>query len=549
MNITESNDVNTVLQHLLPDTPARSSGRPDSEQAQAAAARLADKARKALAAGLSGADVEAAWSTTDTAGPLRLELPVSDLAPHPHNVRTDVGDVTELAASIAELGVLNPLTVVSMDAFLDANPDLRDVVEIGDWVVLAGHRRLAAAIDANLKTVPVIVRDDAAAAPTASVVTMIAENVQRAALSPMEEARAFGRLRDAKWSERKIAKATGVSAGQVHKRLSLLRLPEKVAVAVATRSLTVSDALTLLELPDGEIERTWKQIGPDPWSCAARVVERRKAQLENEARIAEARAPIEKAGIEITQNPGAVIGPRYWQHRHPDDTTLEQITNPQDTIAWINPSGTVFFYSRTIPLEHAEPGDDTGDASGGSTRAGKESDARQEQREADKQAAEHAANARAEACQWLISADPPDPAVAAEILANYALIDGGIEYYQLIPAAAEWCGKPLDIPEGADWQKVGEAEERWVEEQAAAGGITALRASLALALADLEKSLPAAWTWDGKPGVWSPRDIRHVRLLVDHADHDLSEIELQVIAHSEATHAAAAATSGPDGQL
>lgn len=548
MNITESNDLNTVLQHLIPGTPARSGGRPDSDQAQAAAARLADKAKKVLVAGINGADVQAAWSTADStgaAGP--LEVPVEELAPHPDNVRHDIGDVTELALSIQARGVLSPLTVATMDAWIEANPALADQVEIGSYVVIAGHRRLKAANQAELETVPVIVRDDLAGeAPT--VGTMLDENLHREGLSVLEEARALERLRNAhspRLTERQLATLRHVSPSHVHKRLSLLKLPDRVAAAVEEGSLTVTDALILLELPKDEIAEAYAEIGPGSWQCARAVVDRRKGRREEAAAREEARAALAKAGIQVVASAQDVLGRDAHLH-HLHDVTLEQITNPDDTIAVLGQGGRTWLYSRTIPIEHAEP-DTPGAASPGSSERDDEDDPQEVQREADKKAAEEAAAYRAAACEWLINADPPDPAVVAEILADYMLIDGGIEYYELIRKAAEWCCKPIDLPEGANWQAIGEAEEAWIDEQAAAGGTTALRASLAIALADLEKSLPAAWTWDGKPGVWSPRDIRHVRRLVEHAEHELCEIEQRVIAHSEAKHAAEAAEAEQDG--
>ena len=79
----------------------------------------------------------------------QVELKPSQLVPHKNNIRADVGDVSSLADSLAAQGVLQPLSVVP-----NGKPD--------KYVVLAGHRRHAAAKKAKLATVPCIVRHDLA---------------------------------------------------------------------------------------------------------------------------------------------------------------------------------------------------------------------------------------------------------------------------------------------------------------------------------------------------------------------------------------------------
>lgn len=95
------------------------------------------------------------------------------LAANPANVRTNLGDLGPLAASIAAVGVLEPLVVL---------PD-----GDGGHRIVAGHRRNAAAIEAEQATVPCIVRPDLAAADaTATVVAMIVENSYRLDLAAQE---------------------------------------------------------------------------------------------------------------------------------------------------------------------------------------------------------------------------------------------------------------------------------------------------------------------------------------------------------------------------
>lgn len=433
-----------------------------------------------------------------------VQLDVDLIAPHPHNVRDAVGDVTELAASIAQRGVLQPLTVVTVAAFLIHNPDLAELVEIGDYVTIAGHRRLAAAKLAKASHVPVIVND--ALAPAAeTVTTMIAENLQRRDLSPMEEARAFQRLRDAKLSERAIAKATGVSPGQVHKRLSLLRLPEKVAAKLGT-SLTVADALILLELPTADdIAAAVKKLSPETWNTPRAVVDRHKAEVKRKAVAAETTAALAKAGVEVVDSARDVLGTRYWDHQLDHITTVDQVTNPDDTIAIVCSNGSPLFYSRTVPID-AEDAEEA---------------ARDAQVEADSAAGDAAAETRREACARLVGRKLP-AALVTEILVEHALADSR---RRGINNVAAWLG--------AELPKTYSGQQEWIEQQAAAGGTTPVRTAIAVALADFESDLPVARNWRGELNVWEPAHIRHVRRLVQHAGHQLSEMEQRLIDHSE----------------
>ena len=146
------------------------------------------------------------------------------------NVRHDVGDVNELAASMKAGGVLQPL-----------------LVDEADLVVVAGSRRLAAARMAGLTVVPVMKR---AFTPQERLETMLVENLQREDLTPLEEAEALQRLADLGLTQRQIAARVGRSQGHVAKRLSLLALPQAVQQQVAKGTVTLPDAQELAKLKD-----------------------------------------------------------------------------------------------------------------------------------------------------------------------------------------------------------------------------------------------------------------------------------------------------------
>jgi ParB family chromosome partitioning protein len=152
---------------------------------------------------------------------------VSRIEPHPDNPRTDIGDVTELAASIRVHGILEPLVVCQ-------HPQ-----RPGNYQLLAGHRRLAAAKRARLDQVPVVIRP----APAEPVILMLVENCQRADLTAVEKAEAMGALSARGYSATRIARETGLSVSSVSTYLSLLDLDEASRELVSDGRVRVADAV------------------------------------------------------------------------------------------------------------------------------------------------------------------------------------------------------------------------------------------------------------------------------------------------------------------
>lgn len=148
------------------------------------------------------------------------------------NLRRNVGNVTELAASIRSIGVLEPLLVTpAADGF----------------AVVAGHRRLAAARKAGLEVVPCVVRE---MSEVERVIAMVVENEQRSDLSPIESAEGYFRLIDMGVTQKELAKKVGRSAKHLASRLALLELPRTVRGQVHAGRLGLGAAAALLELVD-----------------------------------------------------------------------------------------------------------------------------------------------------------------------------------------------------------------------------------------------------------------------------------------------------------
>ena len=131
------------------------------------------------------------------------------LRPNPLNPRgeLDPAGLDELADSMRAQGVLQPLLVTP------------------GGLVVAGHRRLAAARQAGLTEVPVMVRD---LSPAQQQEIMLVENLQRQDLSPVEEARGYRRILDEGHTGAQLARRIGVPTARINARLLLLKLDEQV---------------------------------------------------------------------------------------------------------------------------------------------------------------------------------------------------------------------------------------------------------------------------------------------------------------------------------
>ena len=162
--------------------------------------------------------------------------PIDQLEPHPHNPRGAVEPATvqELAASIKEKGILEPLIVV-------LHPEKSDCFR-----VIAGHRRLAGAQLAELETMPVIVRDYS---PVEQEEIMLLENIQREDLSLLQEAKAYQRLITSGLTQMDVARKLGLNAARIQSRLSILKLTISVQRLFDRNELpiTLAPLLTKIE--------------------------------------------------------------------------------------------------------------------------------------------------------------------------------------------------------------------------------------------------------------------------------------------------------------
>jgi ParB family chromosome partitioning protein len=177
----------------------------------------------------------------ETEGGKPREIPVEEIDRNPFQTRTfiDEGELAELAASITANGVVQPILVRPLAS--------------GRFQLIAGERRWRASQLANKKTIPAILRQ---VSDEQALEITIVENLQRADLNPMEQARAFERLsREFHMTQEQIATRTGKDRVSVSNFVRLLSMPESVQKLVESSSLTFGHAKALLGLklhPDFE---------------------------------------------------------------------------------------------------------------------------------------------------------------------------------------------------------------------------------------------------------------------------------------------------------
>jgi ParB family chromosome partitioning protein len=168
-------------------------------------------------------------------------VPVGQVSPNPRQPRSMLHpeELEELTASVREHGVLQPLIVTAGNTS-------------GQYVLIAGERRLQAARLAGLATVPVLVRQ---ATDQQRLELAIIENVQRSDLSPLEEAEAYRQLaEDFGLSHEEIAARVGKSRVAVTNTLRLLKLPDAVKNALVEGCVSEGHARALLALSTAEAQ-------------------------------------------------------------------------------------------------------------------------------------------------------------------------------------------------------------------------------------------------------------------------------------------------------
>jgi ParB family chromosome partitioning protein len=174
-----------------------------------------------------------------------VEVPYASITPNPHQPRSPIHDqdLVELAASIEEHGIIQPLIVT-------LTPD--------GYQLIAGERRWRAARLAGLTTVPVLVKD---VAPSEMLALALVENIQRADLNALEEALAYRQLtKEFGLTQAQVAKKVGKSRAAITNTLRLLKAARPVQEALLGNQISEGHARALLGLEKARAQATTLKI-------------------------------------------------------------------------------------------------------------------------------------------------------------------------------------------------------------------------------------------------------------------------------------------------
>lgn len=163
-------------------------------------------------------------------------IPIKNILPNPHQPRQDFDKAAlqDLAISIMEYGLMQPITVRQIGPF--------------DYELIAGERRLTACKNLGMAYIPAIVMT---ASPTDSAVLALVENIQRENLNYLEEAEAFSNLIcEHGLTQEELADKLGKSQSTIANKIRILKLSPKVRQILTAHNLTERHARALLRLPE-----------------------------------------------------------------------------------------------------------------------------------------------------------------------------------------------------------------------------------------------------------------------------------------------------------
>ncbi len=215
------------------------------------------------------------------------EVPVSSVRPNPNQPRQhfDEDSLASLAASVRELGVLQPILVREADD--------------GGYELIAGERRWRAARRAGLATIPCIVRG---ADDLASLEAAVVENLHRQDLNPMEEAAAYKQLiEDFALTHEEVATRVGKSRAAISNTLRLFQLPAAVQRIVSDGQLSAGHARALLASPDRPFQESLARRAVEEGLSVRSVEEAVRSRDELAARTPSAAPTRRSSGPRLRQ--------------------------------------------------------------------------------------------------------------------------------------------------------------------------------------------------------------------------------------------------------
>ena len=254
-------------------------------------------------------------------------IPRSKLEPHPDNPRKDLGDLTELAASIKRSGLLQNLTVVPSPAYPDK------------YRIIIGHRRFAASALAELEELPCSIEE--MDLPT-QIATMIAENMQRSDLTITDQVGGVQTMMDLGIDAKGIAERTGLSTTTVRKRMKLTDINPGLLAETVKKGATLVDLAELANLDADLRDQMLAEFGSTSYNWKLNQARETQRARKNIPKIREA---LSKWAKEVDEQPWNIYHESAAHERsvetlHINEEQLQRPDAPEDTefVFYINGS-------------------------------------------------------------------------------------------------------------------------------------------------------------------------------------------------------------------
>ncbi|WP_413754764.1 ParB/RepB/Spo0J family partition protein [Streptomyces sp. MMBL 11-3] len=241
------------------------------------------------------------------------ELPVHRISLNPDNPRTSLGDLSDLSGSLKDHGQKVAITVMNRDAYVKANPEqAADLEPDTTHVVIDGSSRLAAAREAGLTTIKVMVSDEQGANAEELLESALVANIHRQDLDELDEARALERLLAIHGSQTALARRLHRSQGWVSQRIALLNLAPELQALIGQEPIDLLRAV-------GN-----KPADQQPSALAELKEQRHRKEAEKQERKRE-KATKQEQQTEISASPAALTKPSS------HDEVLQKPAEPADS--------------------------------------------------------------------------------------------------------------------------------------------------------------------------------------------------------------------------
>ncbi|MFE1028340.1 ParB/RepB/Spo0J family partition protein [Streptomyces sp. NPDC058818] len=223
------------------------------------------------------------------------ELPVTRISDNPDNPRNHLRNLDETVQSVREVGIIIPIAVATVDAYLRSRPDRAGDLDDGaQYIVVDGHRRLEAARRVGLATIPVRVDNGRVATDEALLEAAFVANYHRDDMTDLEEAHALKTLVDYYGSQTRAAKRLGIPQNTISSKLSLLKLTPELQKDLVTGVRKVEHVRNL-----GRLSAEEQRAKADERAEAARI----KAQAQPREAVERSAGPADYHGVILPEAP------------------------------------------------------------------------------------------------------------------------------------------------------------------------------------------------------------------------------------------------------